>query len=130
MTDKQRLFCVEYLEDFNGAAAVRRAGYDVKTDGEAASIACKLKKDPEIITEIEKLAQEILDRRKAEIDAKIVNELEKIGWAEGVEKTTDRLRAIEMLGKYRKMFIDRVEHSGTVGVTINVNFTEGENAGN
>lgn len=36
MTAKQRLFCIEYMVDLNGAAAARRAGYSSSTSKQKA----------------------------------------------------------------------------------------------
>ena len=37
-------------------------------------------------------------------------------------KLHDKCRALEMLGKHLGIYVEKVEHSGSVGVTLNVNF--------
>ena len=56
LTNKQSLFCQEFIMDFNGLQAAIRAGYSKKTAG---SIASENLKKPEIIKEI----QRAIDKR-------------------------------------------------------------------
>jgi phage terminase small subunit len=55
-----------------------------------------------------------------EIDGTLITEIKQT--KDGIQfKRTDPQKAIEMLGKYRKMFTEKVEHSGE-GAPINVVF--------
>lgn len=55
LTDKQDLFCLEYLKDLNATQAAKRAGYSEKT---AYSIGSELLKKPEILTRIKEAMDE------------------------------------------------------------------------
>ena len=48
LTDKQRAFVEEYVKDYNGTAAYKRAGYDARTYAAAAAGATALLKNPKI----------------------------------------------------------------------------------
>ena len=58
MTEKQKLFCEEYLIDLNATQAALRAGYSKKT---AYSIGNENLKKPEIQEYIQKLLKEKQD---------------------------------------------------------------------
>lgn len=55
MTAKQKLFCIEYMVDLNGAAAARRAGYSAST---ARQKAHGLLQDSEVKAEIARLMED------------------------------------------------------------------------
>jgi phage terminase small subunit len=56
VTDKQKVFCEEYLDGYNATQAAIRAGYSKKT---ARTIAERLKRIPEIRAQIEKRLEEV-----------------------------------------------------------------------
>lgn len=56
LTDKQELFCQEYLKDLNASAAARRAGYSEKSSDK---IACQLMEK----TRVSERISELLDQR-------------------------------------------------------------------
>lgn len=58
ITHKQKLFCIEYLRDFNATQAYRRAGYSVKSDNAAGVEAYKLLRNPKIQGYIKELQEE------------------------------------------------------------------------
>jgi len=49
------------------------------------------------------------ERNKVTDDIEIIHDIKTI-------KSSDKLKALELLGKYLKMFTDKVEHSGTLEV--------------
>ena len=103
MTNKMKMFCLEYLKDFNGADAARRAGYSKKT---ARTVASENLTKPDIKAEIEKLKKILVNDKD-----KII--LENIIFWQGIRnakgsKDVDRLRASEHLGKYADMFTDHI----------------------
>jgi len=63
-SDKQELFCIEYIKDFNGTKAAIRAEYSEKS---AASIAAELLRKPHIQERIIELKAERI--RKTKVDA-------------------------------------------------------------
>jgi|GEM_PF-356979 len=69
LTDKQTLFCEEYLIDFNGSRAYRAAYPNVKKDSSAASSAYKLLRKAEI--------QAYLGNRTSKVAARLEITLER-----------------------------------------------------
>ena len=103
MNAKQEKYCLEYLKDFNATEAAERAGYSKKT---AYSIGGRLLKNVEIKKRIDELKMKQVKKSELKIEA-IIKELMKIGFAkvDGDKiKTCDKLKALEMLGKYLGMF--------------------------
>lgn len=108
MNPKQRAFAVEYLKDHNATKAAERAGYSKKT---AYSQGARLLKHAEICKFLEtKVA-------KAGMTAdEVLNTL--AGIAREGEKDSDRIAAAGLIGKYHKLFTDKVEQSGEVTVRV------------
>jgi len=67
LTDKQKLFCIYYVKYFNGAKAVRMAGYDT-TEDNSRKIASALLRNPAIREEIELLKLSKLNRAMLSVD--------------------------------------------------------------
>jgi len=104
MTDKQELFSIEYMKDFNATQAAKRAGYSEKT---AYSIGYELLKKPEI----RKRMQELIDNEigvTEKIVAQNIRFWEKMRDDKELNENA-RLKASEMLGRYKAMFIDKTE---------------------
>ncbi len=102
MTDKQKLFCQEYLLDCNATAAAKRAGYSEKTANVQAS---QLLDEPEIAENISKLMEE----RAAKVG---VTQEYVLGELIALARTAeggDRIRALELLGKHLHMFNDKLD---------------------
>lgn len=103
MTDKMKMFCLEYLKDFNATAAAKRAGYSKKT---AEVMGYENLRKPQIKETIEKLKKELVNDKD-----KII--LENIIFWQKMRDATkskdvDRLRASEHLGKYAAMFTETI----------------------
>ena len=111
LTVKQQRFCQEYLVDFNGTQAAIRSGYSQKT---ACAIGVENLRKPLIKEEITRLMAEIVgDTNKIMFEnIQFWNEVRQDPDA----NKSDRLKASELLGKFAKMFTDRIEHSGEVNV--------------
>jgi phage terminase small subunit len=147
LTNKQKVFIDEYLICFNGAQAARNAGYSKKTiyaisyenlrkpeireeiDRRMAEIhmssAEVLAEDgfiyfdfshPDAINNLH-LIKKIETKRTRRVEGK-GEEAET--WEDEWVKVelNDPQRALEMLGKYHKLFVDRKEHSGPDGGPI------------
>ncbi|MBZ9753194.1 terminase small subunit [Deinococcus sp. HMF7604] len=80
LTTLEELFAVEYVIDWNGSAAVRRAGYKVKTDVAAGVYANRLLKKDKVLARIERAKKEVLERAGVRAEA-ILLELAKIGFS-------------------------------------------------
>lgn len=127
MNARQTLFVQEYLKDFNASAAYLRAGYQNKNPESRASI---LMASPEIKEAIQKAMAGAIDDIQALVKGNIAFWLEvRDGKPEEgpgphgskIPLKADlvhRLKASELLGKYAGMFIEKVEHSGTI---VNIN---------
>jgi len=76
MTDKQRLFCTEYVSCFNATQAAIRAGYSSKT---AYSIGNELLNKPEIKEFIDDYVSGILEN-KHQLLARVISELSIIAF--------------------------------------------------
>ncbi|MHB8335797.1 MAG: terminase small subunit [Ignavibacteriaceae bacterium] len=103
INDKQKMFCYEYLKDFNGKQAAIRSGYSMKT---AESTASRLLRNVKVFELLNKLKEKHVLKAELSVD-EIINELKAIGFAlaDGeVIKTSDKLKALEMLGKHLGMF--------------------------
>jgi phage terminase small subunit len=109
MTDKQIAFCREYVKDWNATQAATRAGYSAKT---AYSQGQRLLKDAEVRAELSKLTADIADQNDVEV-REIIAGLRSIAFApeDARVNNSDRIRALELLGKYKAIFTERREHS-------------------
>lgn len=114
LSGKRKRFAAEVLKDGNQSAAAVRAGYSEKS---ARYIGRDLMDDPEVRAVVEAGAQRIIE--KVEVDAEwVLRILKKEG--ETAEKSADRISAAVHVGRWLKMFTDKVEHSGGVHVTFNI----------
>ena len=106
MNDKQKRFCEEYLIDLNATQAAVRAGYAPKT---AYSQGQRLLKDVEIAETITKL-KSMQSKRTGITADRVLEELAKLGFSPMDEcesfKASDKLRALELIGKHIGMFKD------------------------
>lgn len=126
MTEKQKLFCLEYLKDCNATQAAIRAGYSRKTAGQIGEE--NLKK-PEIRRYIDEQLNSIKSKAIADVEEiqeyltavlrgkseteQVVIEWKGIGLTEArtITKTPEekeRLKAAELLGKAFGMYTDKL----------------------
>jgi phage terminase small subunit len=108
LTGKQKLFVSEYLKDFNATRSAIAAGYSAKT---AAVIGHELLRKPKIQEAIRKHVDAALDADKITLKKIIVDELKKTALD---DESRDRIKALELLGKYLSLFTDKVEISGEI----------------
>ena len=103
LNERQNKFCLEYLKDFNATQAAKRAGYAERS---AKVTAAKMLTNANLLKRIDELKMKQVKKSELKIEA-IIKELMKIGFAKVVGdkiKTCDKLKALEMLGKYLGMF--------------------------
>ena len=100
LTAKQDRFCEEYLLDLNATQAAIRAGYSQRS---AASIGDENLDKPQIRKHICRLRISRSRRTWVRAD-RVIKELEKIGFAGDSVKTSDRIKALGMLGKHMGLF--------------------------
>jgi phage terminase small subunit len=105
LTPKQDRFCREYVVNLNGTQAAIRAGYSKRT---ANRIAANLLSKVVICERVARLAAKA--NEKAEVTSEeILNGLAEIA-RNGEEKTSDRIKSWELLGKYRTLWTEKHEH--------------------
>jgi len=124
LTDKQAMFCKEYIIDLNATQAAIRAEY---SEHSARITASKLLTKTNIKEEVQRL----MDKRseKADITAEsILNDIldtrdtckanmmlqTEFGMKLDTTAVNGRNKANELLGKHLKLFTDKVEHSGEI----------------
>lgn len=112
---KQQRFVEEYLKDLNATQAAIRAGYSVKA---ATEIGSRLLTFAKVKRTIEIEQAKLSERCNVKADW-IVKRLREEADARG-EGTTHgaRVKALELLGKYLGLFIERQEHSGPGGKPV------------
>jgi phage terminase small subunit len=109
LTTKQRLFVEAYLANPNATEAARRAGY-AGSDNVLAVTGNQLLRNPKI--------QELVEERVTEAGLtadEILNELAEIATGDYTLYRGDKVKSLELLGKYRKLFTDKSEVSGPNG---------------
>lgn len=131
LTDKQVKFIDEYMIDMNGAAAYLRAGYSC-SEATARANASRLLANANISAEIDKRQQKLQEETGISVQW-VLNNLkyvaercmapEPLADKDGniVEwrfDSTGANKALENIGKHLGMFKDKIEHSGSMGVTI------------
>lgn len=133
LTDKQELFCHEYLVDLNKTKAYMRA-FGVDNYGTAASEASRLTKNPNISARIDELMKERAESIKVDAGFVLENLItisqrcqqaeevkffnyatkEMEGTGEYVFDSNGANKSLELIGKHLGMFKDKVEHTGKV----------------
>ena len=126
MTEKQKLFCDEYLKDTNATRAYLAVYDNCKSAISAAPLASKLLKKEEIQKYISEKMEEIHNENTADIQ-EIVEYLTSVmraksesyvmimngnGMQKAIQKPPDekeRLKAAELLGKRFGMFTENVD---------------------
>lgn len=89
LTERQRVFCEEYLVDLNGQAAAVRAGYSKKT---ARQMASQNLEHPAVIEYLNKLKTERSQRTQVTAD-RVITELARLGFSD-VRKAFDESGAL------------------------------------
>ena len=126
MNARQKLFVISYLKDLNATSAAVSAGYSGKT---AYSQGQRLLKHVEVSAELAKKTQKLTEKLDISVEyvlGTIKQTIERC--SQGVE-VFDRegnstgewkedsfavLKGCELLGKYLKLFTDKIEHTGVV----------------
>lgn len=117
MTDKQRRFADEYLIDLNATRAYKAAYPSVKRDETAAAAASRLLNFVKVQEYIKEHMQQRQERVQITQD-EVVTALKELAF--NAEKDTDRIRALELLGKHLGMFqpqkdeLDRQEQDARI----------------
>jgi phage terminase small subunit len=135
LSQKQKLFVEAYLVNPNATEAARKAGYK-GNDVTLASVGAENLRKPQI-------AERLQERVEAEIMSanEVLTELAEIAkadWQDFLEirrdkhgdiidaslKLSDKIKALELVGKYHKLFTEKVEHGGEVNQKVIVEFEQ------
>lgn len=101
MTDKQKMFCHEYMIDRNATQAAIRAGYSPKT---AKSQGQRLLTKVDIKKYIDEHTEEQYEKAGISADD-VLSELVSIAMVDGVDITAkEKIKALELLGKALGLF--------------------------
>ena len=103
---KMEAFCQEYIEDFNGSAAARRAGYASAGAGVQAT---RLLKKANIASRIDELLEDRRNRMKVNTDF-VIGTLAQMAKNEQLSDSS-RKGCLDLLGKYLGLFRERVDHT-------------------
>lgn len=123
MTPKQEAFVREYLVDKNATQAAIRAGYNVKTAG---SIGHENLTKPEIKAAVRRELDAQARRTLITAD-KVLLDIQKFG--DSAAKAGEfhaAIRSRELLGKHYKLFTEKHEHGGQVGVGVTLVISDKE----
>ncbi len=106
---KQRKFVANYiLLAGNGSRAVLAAGYK-QTYGSARVTSHRLLTKANVMSEIESHV------RKSKMSAdQVIEELSDIAQVNTPIEATQKVKALELLGKFHKLFVDKIEQTSTV----------------
>lgn len=128
LTPKQINFCQEYLKDFNGTQAAVRAGYSKKTANQQAARLLanvniqncikenNLKVEKTNIMDIQEIQERLTLMARGETNEEVVVIESTGGFRSEARVITkkvsakDQAKALELLGKANKLFVDKVEH--------------------
>lgn len=111
LTPKQERFCQEYLVDMIGTQAAIRAGYSSRGAEVQAS---NLLRNPKVSQRLTELRTEQEKRVEITADA-VIKEIASIGFGTP-EKDSDKLKALELLGRHLGAFNDKSQV--TVDLTL------------
>lgn len=120
LTDKQKIFCKEYIIDFNATRAAEAAGYSKKyARHQGSENLAKL----DIQEEIKRLTKGRNERLEVTAD-RVVQELAKIGFnQEGIAdafelEAKDKLKALEMLARHTGTFNNDESGKAVINVVM------------
>ena len=128
LNEKQKMFCLEYLKDFNATRAYKKVYW--WTDNSAWVCWFKLLKNAKIQEYLWSKAEKKMDKLDVWVDF-VLSWLKEIAliwmWKQKVMKNwkeqyildlSNANSAYEKLWKYNKLFTDKVEQSGDLSINI------------
>lgn len=111
MTDKQNAFIAEYLiNGFNATQAAITAGY---SEDSARAIGCENLTKPDIRKAIQKHVNSSIESKKDVLKKRILDELGDLAFEKTGIKHGDKIKAVELLGKYMSMWNEKPEQNIT-----------------
>lgn len=123
LTPKVAAFVREYLIDKNATQAAIRAGYSARSAGQTGNAMLKL---PHIKAAIVRELKAQAERTLITAD-KVLLDIQKFGdRAAKVGEFHAAIRSRELLGKHYKLFTEKHEHGGQVGVGVTLVISDKE----
>ena len=128
LTQKQKMFCLEYLKDFNATRAYREVYWVSQKSAE--SMWCRLLSNVKVSEYLASKVEKKTEKLDVWVDyvlENLRNIVEVWSWRVEVEKNWKKQRildfanvnsALEKLWKYNKMYTDKVEQDGTLNINI------------
>lgn len=119
LTQRQEMFCREYLVDLNGTQAAIRAGYSPKTANEQAT---RLLANVSVRSHVQKLMGDRVERvaRSADDVLRDLHKIKEVNMRETDDgemvNSAAALKALELEGRHIGMWVDKVEHGGKIGL--------------
>lgn len=118
LTMKQRLFAQTYVDNGgNGTQAAITAGYK---EDHAAEMAHENLRKPHILDEVKRCYQLRVAASGATADYALSKLKDNLEAASDAQRFSDVNKAVELIGKYHKLFTDKFEHSGQIDSTLEV----------
>ena len=111
ITPQQERFCLAYANCLNAAASARKAGYSDKASNVTAS---QLLKKPHISARIEQLLIEKAERENL-TGKEVIQALRDIAHNDET-RVSDKIRALELLGKHLKLWSETVDHKHAIDI--------------
>ena len=133
LNEKQKAFCDFYIESLNATESYRKAyecGYNTaRTNGARLLTNANIKKyiddimqskDESRIASQDEILQILTDIARGITEEEVVSFTPMGGELRTTRKPTikDRMKASELLGKRYRLFADKVEMEGSMGITI------------
>lgn len=115
LTEKQKRFVEEYLIDYNGAAAVERAGFETK---HAKKIAYQLLRHERVKAYLNAMSDEKVKNSPIKPEYVLKKLVKTIEEADRDGKGAIVLKGCELLARHLGMFVERQEVSGPNGDPI------------
>lgn len=132
LTDKQELFCTEYMIDLNATQAAIRAGYSESTARQIASQnlakvnvadrVAELKADisARVLVDADYVVKGLLAVHERCMQAEAVTDKDGGTTGEYKFEHSGANRSLELLGKHLGLFVDKKEISGPNGAPIDI----------
>lgn len=117
LTPKQQRFVEEYLIDLNATQSAIRAGYSEKT---AQEIGSENLSKPMVAKAIAEAQEKLSNKAQVTVEMVVQGLLNEAKDLSDGSTQSARVAAWAHLGKYLKMFTDKVEHTGKDGSPIDL----------
>lgn len=118
MTPRQLAFCREYVIDYSGINAAKRAGYSQSTASQAAVNLMRYRGIRKLID----IYNSSTVRQATKIDPDYIID-KVVAIVNTADKDGDKLRGLELLARHLGMFVDRTEITGKDGGAIQMEET-------